>query len=347
MYRRHASHSDPFATMRRMGLAIFADDNAPPADPGDAADAAAASRVAEAFPDDPVGGEGAPASAPAEGAPPDGADLLGDDDPLAGLDTSGMSYRDGQKLAQDIAKTRDRYKPFSDAFGDLDDDQRAAVLDAAPNLGADLATLAGSASQLHPDDRRFFADAMALMATDPDRAAAMLEYGVQQIREALGGGEPAPGASPAPAPDGAPADGDDDRPVTMKELRELENQRQRDAERQELERTMLADARKLGYDPEATEGPAAADSNAYFFFLSRTGDSEKAHQQVEAWKQAQIDAFVAGKSADAGRPAPPADAGGAPAPKGAPMETLDDADAAMRSRLDGVLGPDPRRRGDD
>lgn len=322
---------------------------------------AARDRLAQAFPDNGIPGDGTPPAAQggegvvtpaAEDAPLD----IFADGALEGLDFAGMQYRDGKKLENEIRQARDKFRPFNDAFGTMSDDARAQLLQAAPNLGNDLATLGAAAGQLHPDDRAYFADAMALMATDPQRAAAMLEHGATQLRSAYA----EPGAAPAPAPAGQPAvpewaapEGAEqaaeldplDQPMTMRQWQEVQQRDQYARDVAGQEQAIIDEAKALGYDPDSSDPIAAARLSTLITLAGRPevgGDLSKAHALMEQARQADIDAFVQGKTADAANPTAP-DTGAAPAERRV-LATAEDGAAAMRNRLDSVLGPDPRRR---
>lgn len=295
--------------------------------------------------------------APAGDAPPTELDFFSDDG-LAGLNFDGMQYRDGKKLEGEIRKARDAYKPFRDAFAGLSDTERQALLDGAPTLGSDLATLTGTLGRLHEDDRQWFTDAMAVLADDPVEGAKLLAQGAADIQAAFAPG--GPGAAPAPPVGGQPIPdwaqppapaAPEEAPLTRAEFDRLMNERatQEDFARQteRIQAEILAEARDLGYDPEAAEG---TPERARFAFLLSTagqpgvGDISKAHTVLEGIKQSTIDSFIQAKAADAGRPIVPSTDGTTPVAPPRELSTLPDAAAAMRSRMDAQLGPDPRRR---
>src|SRR6478735_3205840 len=157
---------------------------------GDSEAAAAAhARLAEAFPEGTQPGTPAgtppPAAPAAPGEPAPAETDLFDDAAIDGLNFDGLQYRDGMKLRDQIVKARDTYRPFRDAFATMDEGQRQALLDSAPMLGADLATVAQVNARLHPEDRAYFQEAMSKFAAgDVEGGTQMLEEGAASIRAA-------------------------------------------------------------------------------------------------------------------------------------------------------------------
>lgn len=292
--------------------------------------------------------DGTPVAAPPAAGAPEGEPFdIFDDKALDSLDFGNVPYRDGIKLRGEIQRARDQFRPFNDAFGGLDDQQRQMLLDSAPTLGADLATFSNVAAALHPDDRRWFADTMALMARDPQRGAEQLAAGADAIRQSVGGQPPAAPAPPAAADPFADPD-PNEQPLTRADLQQALAQRDEAANMERIQAEVLTEVRGLGYDPEAQVGTKEYDDYSYLLALAGRpdvqGDLTKADAIVKQRDQLVIDAYVNGKSADAGRPAVPAIPGGVAASDERPLETFEDADAAMRARLDATIGPDPRRR---
>lgn len=324
--------------------------------------AAAHARLDAAFPTstpgEPAPGVTPPAApavpgAPAETAPPE-IDLFSDEG-IESLIREDMPYRDGKALREQVTKVRNEMRPFRDAFGDLDESQREMLLNAAPELGSDMATIAGVMATVHPADRQFFLDAAALMVTDPMAGAEMLARGAEMIRQSQGvavtpPAAPVPGTDPMPgwaAPEGDPNEAPMTRADFEREMATREQQRALADEVNQHERQILARARELGYDPDAAIGSAERDRYAMLLSLAQQPDIgfdiDKANARLDVINQAAIDAFVAGKSNDATRPAAPAAAGVAPV-ETQPLETMTDGQTAMRARLAAALGPDARRR---
>lgn len=338
----------------------------PPAQDLTGAGDAARDRLASAFPDPAIpGGDGAPPAGqggegvvtpPAENAPVD----IFADDALENLDFSGMQYRDGKKLENEIRTARERYRPFTDAFGAMTDEARQALLDAAPDLGNDLGTLSAASRVLHPDDRAYFAEAMSLMSKDPQKAAEMLSHGAEQLRAAYAipgqpPAAPAPGESGAmpewAAPEGAEPGAEVDpldQPMTMRQFQEAQKADAYAAEVRQNEQAIIDEAKALGYDPDTDDPIAFARLQTLVALAGRPdigGDLTKAHTLLEQARQADIDAFVQGKTADAANPTAPNL--GAPPAERRELETAEDGRSAMMTRLDATLGPDTRRRAED
>lgn len=328
-----------------------------------AAEQAAADRLANAFPEGRAPGDGAlPAPAEPQGEP--GFDLLADD-ALDNLPLEGMQYADGKRLEAELRRSRETFKPLNDAFGQMTAEARAALLEAAPTLGEDLGFVSQVMSKLHADDRAYFRDAMALMATDPLQASEMLARGAEIIQR----GYQQPGAqqqfaAPAgqqPMPQWADPQGEydgqqqidegeyadpADQPMTRGEMEQMLAQRDWQHTVSAEEGEILAEAQALGYDLDSSDPVDAARFNNLLFFLGREetgGDVELAHQYAQAMDQAAIDRFVQAKAADAGRPVPPVNGEAAMIPH-QPIASMDDGKAAMLARLTGSLGPDPRAR---
>lgn len=318
------------------------------------ATAAAAARLENEYGNQRVDNlDGTPAAPP--GAPPapgqSPVDIF-DDAALDNLNFDGLSYRDGMALRNDIRSARDRFKPFNDAFGSMDDGARQLLLDSAPTLGADLATLSATAARLAPEDRQWFAQAMQVLAQDPARGAELLAQGADAVRQSLGQGAPPPAPPQAPPTDPwgnpTPPVDPDQQPMTRAEFQQWQQQRDERAQVERLEGEILTEVRGLGYDPDAAVGTKQYDDYSFLLALAGRpdvqGDLAKADAIVKGRDQAVIDAYVSGKSVDAGRPAVPAIPGGAPVSEERELATFDDARSAMDSRLDAVLGPKPQRR---
>lgn len=304
---------------------------------------------------------GAPPALPAE--VPEDLDIFDDDAVDAMLSAENMPYKDGARLKREIFKARDQFRPLRDALGTLDDESRALFLEAAPNLGADLAPWAQTLARLHPDDRAVFAETMTLLASgnpnDVARGAAELE----RLGRFIGGQPPAPGAQAPPAapeqpawmdPAAMPPAAPEARVITEADLESrLAARDQQRAEADNLARLqeqMRGQARELGYDPDAIRG--TDEFRRFDRLLAYAQEPEvgfdlvKAHGVVEAEQQKIIDEYVRAKSEGSETPAMPVGAGGAPTNQ-QPLETALDARAAMVARLEGQLGPDPRARSHD
>lgn len=330
----------------------------------DDAGAAARARLDAALPQDPAGqhSDGStPPPAPPAAAPPSPATPAGGEfdlfapDALDNLNFDGLQYRDGQQLRGELATWRDRMKPYHEAFGALDDANRQAVLDGAKALGTDVAGTMQVLGGMHPDDRGYFLNAMQMMGDPSTRAEAadMLAVAVQRINESMGR-QPTPdfqvpGTTPADNPfvDPDPAANPNDAPMTRGDYLRMQQEHDHQLRVTAEETAILNEARALGYDPQSQDPVDEARFAALMHLTGRGditgGDVAKAHEVLEGWRQANIDEFVAAKSADAARPGVPADAGAPPA-QPQQVETMDDAHGAMRARLDAAFGPDPRQR---
>lgn len=232
-------------------------------------------------------------------------------EPLAGLDPSrvqdDMPYRDAKALRDEIVRARERYQPYAEVFDTLPGDDRDTLLEVARILNS------GDRDEV----ARFLAESAKHVGGDgwtfPDGTDAP---------------EGAPGATP-PEPAYLTED------VLEQKLAERD-QKQAVADAQ---REMLNEIRGLGYDPDSTD-PIQRARFASLVELVRMdpdGSIENAHKALGSWEQQIRDEYVRGKTADAGRPA--LIDGGATPVESARMDTLDDAEAAMRARLDQSFGP--------
>lgn len=309
-----------------------------------------------AYPDGNTDGQATP--------PPAGAEAPFDifaEGALEKLPFDQLGYRDGKKLETEIRRARETFRPLNDAFGALSDEARANLLQVAPELGDDLVLLGQVGAGLHPEDRQFFTDTMQLMASDPQRAAEQLARGAEIIRQsyaqqAAGGAPPPPGGQPMPEwaqGNGQPQGEGATAPLTEADFQRLyEENRQKDDYAHEVKRQeeeILRQAKELGYAPNSKD-PVDDGRFAELIHLAGRpeikGDLAKAHEIIQESDQRRIDAFVAAKAADAGRPGAPAVVGGSPAQPRA-LETLQDAADAARDRIAAVMGPDRNRRSED
>lgn len=338
----------------------------PPAQDLTSAGDAARQRIDQAFPEGTQPGDLQPgAVAPPAAAPPPTGDAppaeapfdIFADNAIEGLDLGNVTYRDGKKLESELVKARDTFKPLNDALSGLDDHSRTALLAALPSLGPDLAMFGSVASQLHPDDRAYFQDAMRLFATDPGAAATELARGADILRRQF----TQPATQPAPLPPGQQpmpewAQGDPeglggeggDQPITRAEFDRMMQERDYATQVAQEESAIVTEAHDLGYDLDSDDPIVSARATTLINLAGRpeiAGDLSKAHVLMQQMDQAAIDDFVKGKAADAERPAAPVL--GAPPAEMRELATTEDAHAAMLNRLNATLGPDPRARGED
>lgn len=272
------------------------------------------------------GGQAPPPPPPPPAAPPAG-------------DQGDMLYRDAAALRQEMAQNRERYQPFADAFGELDDETRQEVLGVAPHLGGDLAVIGQAFAGLHPGDRRTLSNIIGLIPQDPVRAAELLAQAATDIR----GGPP--GAGDGSVYDELYDDEEDDeldQPLTMRQWLELDQERDDARRKAQAWDDIVAEAKALGYDANSTDPNEQAKFDSLIAVARRTSDGDlgKAHETLQGVVQQAIDDYSAGKRADAQRPAPTA--GGTTVSGERVLESLDDAEAAARQRVDEALGPRQR-----
>lgn len=303
-------------------------------------------------------GTGQPEVAPvvpgAEGAPAP----TGDEDlDLDSLDFQNLPYQQGKRIEAELRKSRERYRPFEQAFGALPDEERAAAIESLGSLGEHASETIGLVAGMAAQDRDLLFGAYAQAIADPGAGAQEFLRIAQAL--ATGAGitlDPAAAApAPAPAPDaaappaGQPAAGDDlDRPMTRREF-QAEQQR-RDAERTTGEaeaaaqQQILTDVRALGYDPDSSDQAERSRSDEVIWLAAyRTGgDIKKADAILKEREQIAIDRYVKGKKADASRPATP-DTGSSPSGSREPGQAKDFTEVTerVRERIQAVHGPPP------
>lgn len=328
---------------------------APPADPQQAATARIEAAVAAGMADDDPGAPVVPGSEPPLGTPappPDpAAPVAGADDDLEGIDFSNLNYRDGKRIESELKKQRERFKPFADAFGGLDDDKRSAAVEALSGLGAEAGDLLPFVASMNANDRQALFAAYSAFLKSPAEGYEAFRR-ITDAAAAAAGIDPAaqaPAVAPVTPAGTPPPDDDPDRPITRRELEEREQARTEQAARETAEHAaqdqMLAQMRDLGYDHGSSdpEKKAEADELIWLAAYRTEGDVKKADALLKARNQRVIDGYVNGKKADASRPGAP-ETGATPSGQVPPEQV--DPDAAMRARLDTHLGPDPfaRRR---
>lgn len=297
---------------------------------GDLAGAAtsAMDRIDAAFADnpdyvDPELSEGAPET-PSATAAPEGEG--GDDD-------EGMTYAKAKELRAEQKAYRERWGAFEQAFQGLPDESVGFARQVMPLIArgnADAALVLGEYAGLHPDDRAIVDQIADAAATNPQAAAAAFAEVAEQLRG-------------AGAEDLEPEVDDDDfdepdepQYVTVEDLDErISTAAQRFAfeQREQAEvQSILAEVKDLGYDLESDDLHEQARVESLFALARRLGgDIGQAHEALSGMRQATVDEYVSGKAADAGRPQPPM--AGAPASGERRLDTLEDAEAAMRARM--------------
>lgn len=290
--------------------------------------------TATAPPDAPEAPAADEAPAPASAPPAEGSVL--DRDPESIPDD--IPYRDASALRSDLARARDRYRPFEQAFAGIDPSSLQQLGDTFERLGAYGPQVLNGLAQMADGDRDYMAAAIEALSSGTPEARADVAARFFEAAEFLNGGTMDPGDIPDPL-DPTPAVDPMDRPMTLREL-EAWNAEQTQAR---LEADAVAEItreiRDLGYNPDSND-PVEAGRVAQLLEIARRdpdGSIQEAHKAVQAERQRIIDEYVSGKTADAGR-APAPDGGAQPAPE-RPVETMDDAEAAMRARLEATLGP--------
>lgn len=258
-----------------------------------------------------------------DGDAPPAADTEFPATPLPDDISDDIPYRDAKKLRDDLARYKERYKPYEEHLGALDEQARQALLQDAPALAETLYAL-------DPNDRQaLLAFADVVKGGDPRQIAEVLDawnQGFEQYRK--------PAQPEQPAVDLGEAD-----LVTRADLErymaEQEEQRAIAAAQDEI----LREVRELGYDPEATDPIERVRSTTLIQLASELdGDIARAHQLIEAAEQQRIDSYLAAKTKDASRTAA-APVGASPSTARAAEELSSDerSEAAMQM-LDNLLG---------
>lgn len=252
-------------------------------------------------------GDPAPEATEATAPPVDGP--LPDDIP------DDIPYRDAKKLRDDLARYKERYRPYEERLGNIPDDVRQQLLDEVDDL-------AGSLYGLPAEDRHaLMAFADVVRSGDADQ--------IRQVLDAWRGGFDDPAPQPAAKPEFDPADGE---LVTRADLERFYAEQ---SERQAVEAAqyeIIREVRDLGYDPEAADPIERARTGTLLTLAGEFGgDIAKAHEMLEAERQRQIDEYLAAKTKDASRTAA-APVGGSPSPARNVLDLSDDErrDAAMQ-----------------
>lgn len=310
---------------------------APAASPADAANARIDAAVAAGMTDD----TDLAAGAPPAGGPPAAPGTEGQPDADVEPDFDNLTYRDGVKLREQFTKQKDRYKPFADAVGTLPDEQRQAVLEALQS--PDVVSFVHA---MNPNDRQTLLGIYQTFLSNPTEAAAQFRALADQIAPS----DAAPGSPPAPPSGGAPpadASPDPEAPITRADLEQWQRQQAEASQAAEATRQaeagMLAELKSLGYDPESSEPTERlkADEVIWLAAFRTGGDIRKAHAEAEARRQAVIDGYVKGKTANAATPGTP-ETGQSPSGSTDPKKV--DPMKAMEARLEAEFGPDPAAR---
>lgn len=227
-----------------------------------------------------------------------------------------MPYRDAKALRDELARARDTYKPYVDAFGNLDEETRGEV---AKSFGG-----------LHPDDLGAFATIADALNRDPAAAADMMIEAAGYLR----------GDGDADTTDDADGDG----LMSRSDVDAMFHERDMKAAQATEFAKIHAEATELGYDLDSTDPVERAKATTLLNLAARNpdGNLNDAHQALAAWEQGVRDEYAKGKRTDAARPQSP-DAGASPTEERV-LDGMDDAEAAMRSRIESTLGPGRTRR---
>lgn len=286
----------------------------------------------------PVAGEAPPAAGTPPAAP-------SDDDPLAGIDFENLNYRDGKAIEKELKTQRERYKPFEQAFKGLEDTDRQAAVEGITKLGDQAAPILGLVSGMHPNDRAVVLSAYTDFLEDPAKGAAAFRAIAESIEPSPGGTGTPPAGGGVPAGSAPPAAGEEDldRPLSMREFQEMQQQQQVAQQQEqavaEATQRITTEAAGLGYAPNPTDEVADYRFRELMGLVAtRTnGDVKAADAALKARDQAIIDGYIASKRADAQRPAAP-ETGTASSGQtdGAAIPPMEKA----RARLDAELGPD-------
>lgn len=254
-----------------------------------------------------------------------------------------IPYRDAARLRDELRTSRERWKPIESAFGSLDERARNAIIDAAPDLGQDLAVSAAVMRGLAPADRQQVLAAIDLMQRDPGQAAQVFA----KFAEVLGGGQTQEAQQRARNAETGQFEAQGEQPLTRDEVARMFSEMRQQEEQSRLvqtaEQEILAEAKTLGYSPESQD-PA---ERAEFLTLanlaaSLDGDLGRAHEVMMERQQLAVERYLAKKRADAERIGPNTDAGTGPS-TARDIHNVRDATASAENFLDVAFGPSGSR----
>jgi hypothetical protein len=245
-----------------------------------------------------------------------------------------------KQLRTENAEYRKAWQPFEEAFGEISEDDRAKFLSSGTVVGKDLIDVAAALGGLDEDDREYVATTLALIGTDPQSAANHFASIAAVLRKGYG------------TEDYLPADIDEvtypefddidelDEPVTRRDMQRMMQQSQHDAEVGRQSAAILAEAKGLGYDPESRDPVKRAEAQIlYQIAADHTGtDLVKAHAILQKRDQDIIDAYVAGKAADADSPSPLIP-GSAPSNGKPRAQTIEEAHRRFDAEMDQLTNP--------
>lgn len=232
-------------------------------------------------------------------------------DPFDDESTTTFSREYVQKLRKENATYRERAKTFESAFDGYSDEAREFVLsNLVPSLVSDYeGTIKALASEL------------GITQAEAEKV----------VEEETG------------------VTGEEEKPLTRAEAEALwaEREAAREAEREaaEVQKAIVAEAKELGYDPDAAKGTLAHARFLTLLTLARDAfdsDIAKAHEALEAERQALIAEHVEKIAAENGKAPAPVRSGGVGGQQSGPPKTLAEARAAMSATLDAQGYPKSR-----
>jgi len=285
----------------------------------------------------------------------DGSESTGEPD----IDTyipDNMLYRDAKKLINEVKQSREKYRPFEQSFGTLSENARQALLDYAPDLGDTRGASAAALANMDPSDRNQILNFLdAVSVGDTSRMSALVNGWNQAL---IGTEQPSyeqqsqyqQQQATYEQPQQAGQHDDPNRPITVAEMQQmLAEQQYMQQQAIETERQLggiLDEARQLGYNPDTQDLAEQADFLAFAqLAASLDGDMARAHEMMQARRQAVVDQYLQGKRADAANFAGGVDVGTGPSNQ-RQIESMSDARAAAAARLESTFGPDRNRRPD-
>lgn len=245
----------------------------------------------------PASGVPAPDAAPTAPAPPSGAD------PFAELPAERAVFdrgyveslrSEGAKYRTEAGAARDQLRGYEDVFGVYE-----------------------------PDDRQVWLDLARTWATDPNKAASVMQQIASSVLgDSNGDANADAGTAPTSAAD-TPILGDAVANLTPEQVKQLVDEQlaARDSAKAEQQAVadVFAEVRAAGFDPESAEGfMVLYNANHY-----TGGDIAKAVAMTGEYKQKIIDDYVQGRSGGRAMPAP---SGGVVATStGEAITSIDDA----------------------
>jgi hypothetical protein len=239
--------------------------------------------------------------------------------------------------APGVAPTTPAPSSEADPFAELPAERAVfdrGYVESLRSEGAKYRTEAGSTRQqlqgyedvfsvYEPDDRQVWLDLARTWATDPAKAAAVMQTIASSVLGEQAGGDGDAGSPPPGSPADTPILGDAVSNLTPDQVKALvaEELSARDSARAEQQAVadVFSEVRAAGFDPESAEGfMVLYNANHY-----TGGDITKAVAMTGEYKQKIIDEYVQGRSGGRAMPAP---SGGVVATSnGEAITSIDDA----------------------